>query len=89
MRAICSASVSYLFIYLFLIFSDFNDSCHTNYLKIIDRADLRQNVQVGRTMVVEVISLKLVFRSLKGRCHGNQFVMVLSTKLIGVVGRRR
>ena len=31
-----------------------------------------------------MISLKLVLRSLGGRCHGNQFLSVLSTELIFV-----
>jgi len=36
-----------------------------------------------------MINLKLVFRSLKGRCRGNQFLLVLSTELMGVAGCRR
>jgi len=41
-----------------------------------------------------MINLKLVFRFLKGRCHGNQFLLILSAELIfftllagGAVGR--
>jgi len=40
----CSAYVSYLFI--------FNDSCQTNYLKIY-KTDLRQILRVDRTMAVD------------------------------------
>jgi len=36
-----------------------------------------------------MIDLKLVFRFLKGRCHDNQFLLVLSTVLTCVAGRRR
>jgi len=32
-----------------------------------------------------MVSLKLGFRSFKGRCHGNLFLLVLSTELIFVM----
>jgi len=33
--------------------------------------------------------LKSVFRAHKGRCHGNHFLLVLSTEVMGVAGRWR
>jgi len=47
MQAICSASVSYLFILLFC-----DDSCQTCYLKIY-QTDLCQIVTVGRSVAVD------------------------------------
>ena len=35
-----------------------------------------------------MINLKLVFHTVKGRCHGNQFLLDLSTEP-GTAGRRR
>jgi len=35
-----------------------------------------------------MINLKLVFRSLEGHCHGNQFLWGLSTKLMSRAGLR-
>ena len=43
----------------------------TNYLDI-RQTDLYEICSDGRTLAVDE-DLKLFFRSLKGRCHGNQF----------------
>jgi len=55
-RAIGSAAVCYLFIYLFVfylfIYLFINDSFQANYLNIF-RTDLRQIRRVGRTIAVE------------------------------------
>jgi len=68
-QAIRSAAVSY-----------FNDFCRTNYYTIY-RTDLRQIFRVGRTVAVDdQCEKKLIFRSLKGRCCDNQFLLVLSTQ---------
>jgi len=68
---------AYLSIYLFI----FIDSCETNYLKIY-RTDFRQICRVGRTVAVGPRwSIGNLVRSLKGRCHGNQFCW-FSTDLI-------
>ena len=63
--AVCSAGVSY-----------FDGSSQTNYLNIY-RTDLRQIFRVDRTLDVDDESD--VFRSLKGRCRGNQFLLALSS----------
>jgi len=61
------AGSMFCFRFSFVIFI-FNDSCFTNYLKIY-RTDLRQIIRFGRTVAV--------FRSLNGRCHGSQILLVL------------
>jgi len=66
-------------LYVRLLFLIFNDSCQTNYLKMY-RTDLRQVLKADICMWMT--NLKLVFRSLKGRCHDNQFLSVLSTERI-------
>ena len=48
------------------------------------QTDLVQIVLVGRTMSVDDQSEISFFRSFKGRCHGNQFLVVLSIELIFV-----
>jgi len=53
---------------MFLIFYDFG---RTNYLKIY-RTDLRQ---IFKVVWLSMTNLKLVFRSPKGRFHGNQFLL--------------
>jgi len=57
----------------------FNDSCQTDYLKIYptDFAKLSGLVELR----LKMINLKLVFRYIKRRCHGNQFLLALSTKM--------
>jgi len=77
--AICSPSVSDLFIHL-------NDSCETtcnHYLKSC-RTDLCQIISVGRTIAAVGNQSKSSFS-----ISGNQFLLFLSTQLMGVaVGRR-
>jgi len=68
--------------FLFIFFVIFNDFCQTNYLNIY-RADLRHICRDGRTVAVDE-GLKLVFRSLKGRCRGNQFPLALSASIHGI-----
>ena len=68
--------------FLFIFFVILNDFCQTNYLNIY-RADLRQICRDGRTVAVDK-GLKLVFRSLKGRCRGNQFLLALSAYIHGI-----
>jgi len=53
---------------MFLIFYDFG---RTNYLKIY-RTDRRQ---IFKVVWLSMTNLKLVFRSPKGRFHGNQFLL--------------
>ena len=72
---ICSAFASY-YIYFFY------NSNQTNYLTIY-LIDLRQIFRVGRTMTVDDQS-EIVVRSLGGCCHGNQFLLALSTELISI-----
>jgi len=72
-RAICSDSVSYLFI--------FNDSCQTNYL-IIYQTNLCQIFKIGTTMAADnqhEISFS-IFQAMLPR----PFLLVLSTELIFV-----
>ena len=66
-----------LILYFVLLFC--NDSCQTSYLKI-HRTDLRQICIIGRTMTVGN-QPEIIFQCLKGHCHGNQFLLVLSTEL--------
>jgi len=76
--ATCSASVSRLFIFCLFIL---NDLCQTNYHRITTGpifAKFSEFVELW----LEMNNLKLVFRSLNGRCHGNEFLSVLSTELI-------
>jgi len=53
----------------------FNDSCQTDYLKVY-RTDLRRIFTVGGTVAVDDQSEISCFRSLEGRCDGNQFLLV-------------
>ena len=50
----------------------------TNYLKIYS-TDLRQIFKVDKTVAVDQFEVSLW--SLKGRCHSNQFLLVLHTQL--------
>ena len=59
--AVCSAVVSYLFI--------FNNFCQTIF-PIFAKISL-----LVELWLQWMIILKLVFRSLQGRCHGNQFLL--------------
>jgi len=54
---------------LFLVFDDFGQ---TNYLAIY-QTDLRHVLSGLVELWLSMNDLKLVFRSLKGRCHRNQF----------------
>jgi len=56
----------------------FNDSCQTSHLKIYG-TDLTKFSGLVE-LRLQIVNLKLVFRSLKGRCHGNHF-LVSSTEL--------
>ena len=56
----------------------FADICQNNYLKNY-QTDLRQIFGIGRSVTVD--DLKLVFRSLVGRCHSNQCLLVISTQM--------
>jgi len=58
----------WLYCSCFLFFYDFGQ---TNYLKIY-RADPRQ---IFKVVWLSTTNLKLVFRSPKGRFHGNQFLL--------------
>jgi len=69
-RAICSAAV-YFFLKIHCIFNDFYK---TNY-------HLTSAKFSGLMEHVDNQSLKVVFPFLKGRCHGNQFLLALSTEL--------
>jgi len=40
-------------------------------------------------IIIITISLKLVFRSLKGRCHSNRFLLLLSTEIMDVAARKQ
>ena len=40
-------------------------------------------------IIIITISLKLVFRSFKGRCHSNRFLLHLSTELMDVAARKQ
>ena len=51
----------------------------TNYLKIYS-TDFRQIFKVGKTVTVDD-QFEISFWSLKGRCHSNQFLLVLHTQL--------
>ena len=59
----------FLFIYLSL-----NDFSQTSYLKIY-RTDLCYIFRFGRTVAADA-EFKPAFRFLKGRCHGDQFLLV-------------
>jgi len=72
MQTICSAAVSYFVIVIF------NDSCQTNYREVY-QANFSQIFRFGRT-VGDQLEI-----SLKGRCHGNQFLQLR----MRVAGRRR
>jgi len=50
----------------------------TNYLKIYS-TDLRQIFKVDKTVAVDQFEVSLW--SLKGRCHSNQFLLVLHIQL--------
>ena len=50
----------------------FSDFCQTNYLNIY-RTDLRKICRIVRTLAVDERSEVIFFRSLEGRCRGNQF----------------
>jgi len=69
----------FLFIYLLLTIP---------FRPIIYRTDLRQIFRVGRTMAVDDQS-EVSFSIPKGRCHSNQFSLVLSAELVVVAGERR
>ena len=77
-RAICSDSVSYLFI--------FNDSCQTNYLKIYHQTNLCQIFKIGTTMAADnqyEISFS-IFQSMLPR----QFLLIFVTPVAsGAAGR--
>jgi len=61
-----------VFYFLNYIFSDF---CHTNYLNI-HQTNLYEICSHSRTLAVDERS-ELVFRSLKGRFYGNQFLLTI------------
>jgi len=56
---------------MFFIFKIFLVTCHTNYLSIY-RTDLHEICRIGRTLAADERPI-VIFRSLKGRCRGNQF----------------
>ena len=51
----------------------FNDFCHINYFNAY-RTDLRRISRGDRNVAVDE-RCELVFRTLKGRCHGNQLLL--------------
>ena len=63
-----------------LLFLFFNDCFHTSYLNIC-LADRRWICRVDRTAAVDDQAEISFFRSLEGRCHGNQLLSDLSTEL--------
>jgi len=65
----CSADVSYLLTY-------FNESFGTVISQSTGPIFARFSGLVE--IYLQLISLKLVFRSGKGRCHGNQILLALS-----------
>ena len=71
--------VSSVYTTVLLLFLIFNDFCQTKYLKIY-RADLRQIFGAARTMAADVQAEISFFRSLKGRCHENQFYSSASVR---------
>ena len=65
---------------IYLFFFIFNDFCQTNFLNIY-LTDLHQIFRVSRTTAVDELSEVSFFRSFKGRCRGNHFLLVLSASI--------
>jgi len=53
------------------------------------RRDISRRFIIIIIIIIITISLKLVFRSLKGRCHSNRFLLHLSTELMDVAARKQ
>jgi len=85
-RAVCSAAISSLFIYLFIYFLTipFRRIISTSSAPILATfsglvGSVRQSdvdLEFDLTLWLWMINLKPVFRSLKGPCHGNQFLVL-------------